>query len=170
MGVDTLLDAVELLGREDADLGVDIVGGGPLLDEVRRRADALGRSVTVHGFVEDHRDVEAILAGGTVAAAPYREDEDSFTRWADPGKLKAYLGAGLPIVMTSTPPIAAELEAAGAALLVRPDARSLADGLARVLDDAELWHTMHDAAGEVAAAYDWPVVLDKALQELGFPV
>jgi glycosyltransferase involved in cell wall biosynthesis len=119
MGVLALLDAVELLLQRGTKLTLDIVGGGPLLDEVRERAAAIGGDiVTVHGFVEDHRDVEAILASGTVAAAPYTDDADSFTRWADPGKLKAYLGAGLPIVMTATPPIAPQLEAAGAAILV----------------------------------------------------
>lgn len=169
MGVLTLLDAVDLLRAQGADVTLDIVGGGPLLDEVRRRAASMGTGVvTVHGFVQDHRDVEAILASGTIAAAPYTDDADSFTRWADPGKLKAYLGAGLPIVMTSTPPIAAQLEASGTALLVSPDAASLAAGLTKVMSDRAVWNSMRQASLEEAAKYDWPVVLDTALDAMGF--
>ncbi len=169
MGVLTLLDALEVLRRDDPDVTVEIVGGGPLLDDVRRRAATFPEGVvTVHGFVEDHREVESILAGGTVAAAPYTDDADSFTRWADPGKLKAYLGAGLPIVMTSTPPIAPQLEAAGSALLVQSDAESVAAGLAKVLGDPSLWQSMHTASLAEVAQYDWPAVLTEALASMGF--
>jgi glycosyltransferase involved in cell wall biosynthesis len=171
MGILTLFDAVEQLRSSGLPVTLEVVGGGELLDEVRARAEALGPGVaTVHGFVEHHRDVETILARGTVAAAPYAVDEQSFTRWADPGKLKAYLGAGLPIVMTSTPPNAAELADAGAALVVEPDAASLAAGLREVLDDPARWRKMHDAAAETARGYDWPVVLDRALTRFGFAV
>lgn len=171
MGVLTLLDALELLRADDPDVTAEIVGGGPLLDEVRRRAATFpDGAVTVHGFVEDHREVESILAGGTVAAAPYTDDADSFTRWADPGKLKAYLGAGLPIVMTSTPPIAPQLEAAGSALLVQPDAGSVAAGLAKVLQDAALWGSMNQASLSEVAKYDWPAVLSTALADFGFRI
>lgn len=171
MGVVTLLDAVQLLRTAGLDVTLEVIGGGPLLDEVRTRADAIGSGVvTVHGFVEDHRDVEAILARGTVAAAPYAEDPASFTRWADPGKLKAYLGAGLPVVMTSTPPNAAELEASGAALVVSDSAESVADGLRAVLTDSDLWRRMHHAAMAEAQRYDWPVVLDRALEQVGFSI
>ena len=103
-----------------------------------------------------------------MAAAPYTDDADSFTRWADPGKLKAYLGAGLPIVMTSTPPIAPQLEAAGSALLVQPDAGSVAAGLAKVLQDPSLWSSMHTASLAEVAQYDWPAVLTEALASMGF--
>ncbi|MEZ5320850.1 MAG: glycosyltransferase [Microthrixaceae bacterium] len=174
MGVDTLLDAVTTLREAGDTVTVEVMGGGPLLDTVRRRAGALGVTaeggpvVTVHGFVEDHRDVEAILARATVAAAPYSEDPSSFTRWADPGKLKAYLGAGLPIVMTSTPPTAAELAEAGAALVVSDDAADLAAGLVKVLDDRERWRSMHRAASAEARRFDWPVVLETGLRAVGF--
>ena len=33
----------------------------------------------------------------SVALAPYAPDPDSFTRFADPSKLKSYAAAGLPM-------------------------------------------------------------------------
>ena len=140
-----------------------------LLDDVRARADAMGGGVaTVHGFVQDHRDVERILGTGTIAAAPYDDDATSFTRWADPGKLKAYLGAGLPIVMPSTPPIAPHLHDVGVARLVDFDAAALAAAMREILADRDTWVRMHEASLKESEEYDWPRVLGNALDQLGF--
>ncbi len=57
-----------------------------LLADLRARAAAAGlddAALHFHGFVEDHRRVEALLAGASVAVAPYVEDATSFTRFAE---------------------------------------------------------------------------------------
>ena len=102
-GVQLLIEALALL---DPPIEADVVGRGPLEDELRKAAAqrGLAERVTFHGFVEDHRNVESILAGASVAVAPYTTGGDTFSRFADPGKLKAYLAAGLPIVLTDVPP------------------------------------------------------------------
>ena len=102
-GVGTLLDAFAILGGRGVEVSADIVGSGPLEASLREKAAALGLAgrVVFHGFVESHCDVESILATATVAVAPYVVSDTNFTRFADPGKLKAYLAAGLPVVLTS---------------------------------------------------------------------
>jgi glycosyltransferase involved in cell wall biosynthesis len=171
-GVVTLLDAITLLHARGSGVTADIVGGGPLAAELRRRASETGLDgvVTFHGFVEDHAHVERILAAGSVAVAPYDTDAESFTRFADPGKLKVYLAAGLPIVLTDVPPNAAALAEAGAAELIEFSPAALADAIERVLAAPELWKRRREAALRTAREYDWPVVLAGALAALGFSV
>ena len=70
----------------------------------------------------DHRRVEELLAEASIAAAPSDPSETTFTRFADPGKLKSYLAAGLPIVLTDVPPNARELADEAGAELVPYDA------------------------------------------------
>jgi glycosyltransferase involved in cell wall biosynthesis len=166
-GVRLLIETLALLrGRVEA----NIVGRGPLEEELRRSAAAhgLADSVVFHGFVEDHREVEAILANASVAVAPYATDDATFSRFADPGKLKAYLAAGLPIAITDVPPNARELAERGGAELVDYSADTLAAAIERLLADPADWQRRRDAALALAREFDWPRILEPALESIGF--
>lgn len=163
-GVATLLDA---LARVD---GVDatIVGTGPLEPALRARADALGllARVDFRGFVERHEEVERLLAASAVAVAPYVREGASFTRFADPGKLKAYLAAGLPIVTTDVPPNAAELAREAGAEIVADDPDAIAGGIRRALASEQEWQARSAAARSYATRFDWNTLLGELLQSL----
>jgi glycosyltransferase involved in cell wall biosynthesis len=167
-GVSTLLAALAVLGERGVQVSADVAGRGPLEEALRREAAelGLGESVTFHGFIPRHEDVERVLAAASVGVAPY--EAGSFTQYADPGKLKAYLAAGLPIVTTDVPPNAGELEQAGAAVLVDGSPAGLADAIERLLDTPDEWRTRRDASLALARRYDWPVILDDALARIGF--
>lgn len=167
-GVSTLLGALAALNRRDINVSADIVGRGPLEEPLRREAAELGlaETVTFHGFVPRHEDVERILAAASVGVAAY--EHGSFTQYADPGKLKAYLAAGLPIVTTAVPPNARELEQAGAAVVVDSSPEALAGAVERLLDAPDEWRARRDAARALARRYDWSAILDDALGRVGF--
>jgi glycosyltransferase involved in cell wall biosynthesis len=167
-GVDALLDALAVLRARGDPINADVLGQGPEEVALRERACTLGLSDVVHfhGFVEDHRDVEHVLAASSIAVAPYRPDADTFTRFADPGKLKAYLAAGLPIVLTDVPPNAAELAREAGAEIVPYNAVSIADALASGLGSPERWQQRRHAALEYARRFDWAVLLRDLLRKL----
>jgi glycosyltransferase involved in cell wall biosynthesis len=168
-GVGLLLEALAVLDRRGERVAADVIGTGPLEAELRQRAAQLGLSGSVrfHGFVADHRDVERILAASSLGIAPYRPTDDTFTRYADPGKLKAYLAAGLPIVLTDVPPNARVLERAAGAEVVAYDAAALADAISAGLASAELWGKRRAAARVYAQQFDWATLLPELLQKLG---
>ena len=159
-GVDVALAALATLD----DVTADVIGGGPLEQELRARAPA---NVRFHGFVPDHREVEQLLAGASVAVAPYRPEATSFTRYADPGKLKAYLAAGLPIVLTAVPPNAETLAHEAGAELVGYDAAELARAISTGLADAGEWRRRRAAALSYIRRFDWEVLLSDLLPKLG---
>jgi glycosyltransferase involved in cell wall biosynthesis len=165
-----LLEALGILASRGVDFQADIVGRGPLEDELKQRARAVGVAdrVSFHGYVHDERELEGIIAGGTVGLAPYDSGVDSFTRWADPGKLKSYLAAGLPILLTDVPPNARDLESLGAARIVPFDAGAIADALERLFASPDEWSRMRAAALEARLRFDWAVLLTEALARLGF--
>lgn len=170
MGVNTVLLAVAELVRQGRPIHADIIGGGPLLDDVRSVVveRGIGDHVTVHGFIAEFAQVQEILAAAAIAVAPYETDPDSFSRFADPGKLKAYLAAGLPILLTDVPPNAHELADSGGAELVESDPRSFAAAIEQLLDDPQEWNRRHQAAIDHAKAFDWSTLLDDKLTALGF--
>jgi glycosyltransferase involved in cell wall biosynthesis len=161
-GVGTLLAALSRLG----DVAADVIGTGPLEAELRERAKHDGLDVTFHGYVVDHREVERLLSRSSVAVAPYAQTDETFTRYADPGKLKAYLAAGLPIVMTDVPPNGRELASMAGADVVADDPTALADAISRALQSSEHWRARRKSALAYARRFDWDALLGDLLAEL----
>lgn len=165
-GVGTLLEAVALL----PDVELDLTGKGPLERELRHRVAELGleERVRFHGYLTDHRDVERLVAGAAVAAAPYSTGVSSFTRFADPAKLRTYTGAGLPVVLTDVPPNAAELVREAGAEIVADDPRAFAAAISRILDSPEEWARRRADALRYAAGFDWNRIVAETLARLEF--
>jgi glycosyltransferase involved in cell wall biosynthesis len=168
-GVATLIEALALLRARAGEIEAEIVGTGPQQAELEERARALGVAdvVRFHGFVADSREVERLLAAASIAVAPYEPSETTFTRYADPGKLKAYAAAGLPIVLTDVPPNAAELAREAGAELVPYEAGAIADAIERGLSSPENWQARRSDALAYARRFDWPVLLGGLLAKLG---
>jgi glycosyltransferase involved in cell wall biosynthesis len=170
MGADTVIEAAAVLGERGVHFGVDIAGRGPL--EEALRADVARRGlddrVRFHGFIADHRQLEALLAQASIALAPYNTRVESFTRFADPSKLKSYVAAGLPILVTDVPPNAAELAAEGGAEVVADEPSAFADAIERLFAEPSEWRTRRAAALKYARRFDWNNIVRAALTAAGF--
>jgi glycosyltransferase involved in cell wall biosynthesis len=168
-GVELMLQAVAELVAGGDEVEAYVIGTGPLEASLRERARALGidRLVTFRGFVPDHREVEELLSSASVAVAPYEPSPDSFTRFADPGKLKVYLAAGLPIVLTDVPPNAYELAREAGAEIALHEAAAFANGISAALASPDRWRERSTAARAYAEGFDWAVLLPDVLREIG---
>lgn len=167
-GVTNLIKAIAILVKKDPAVTLDVVGGGPDEGKMKALAAELGLSdaITFRGFIDDHKDVEAYIAQGTVAVASYTKVPDNFSVTSDPGKIKAYLGASLPIVVTDVPPIAKILSARGAALLPDDTPESIAHMITQYLTDKKAWTSAHKASATLAKEYDWESILSAKLANI----
>ncbi len=165
-GVAKLIEAIALL----PDVTLDIAGRGSEEEALRALAAELGIGDRVHflGFLSDHREVERLVASAAVAAAPYATDMESFTRYADPSKLRSYTGAGLPIVTTDVPPNAHELEREAGASVVAYEPEPMAAAIREILASPEEWQRRRAAALSYAEGFDWGRIVPEALGKLGF--
>jgi glycosyltransferase involved in cell wall biosynthesis len=165
-GVETLVRAIARV----PDVRLDIAGRGPEEGRLRRLACDLGIAdrVTFHGFLSVHRDVERLVASASLAAAPYSTATESFTRYADPSKLRTYAAAGLPIVLTDVPPNAAELEGEAGAQVVEDSVEAMATAIESMLANPAAWRRRRSAALAYARRFDWAVIVPAALARLGF--
>jgi glycosyltransferase involved in cell wall biosynthesis len=170
MGAQTVLQAMALLRERGVDVTADIAGRGPL--EGQLRADAaelgLGDRVRFHGFISDHRELERLLAQASVALAPYNTRVESFTRYADPSKLKSYLAAGLPILLTDVPHNAHALASDAGAEVLEDAPSAFADAIERTLGDGAAWVRRRDAARDYARQFDWDNIVVNVLEAAGF--
>ena len=167
-GVARLIEAIALT----SDVRLEIAGRGPEEATLRELVTDLELEdrVSFLGFLSDHRDVERLVASASVAAAPYATDVESFTRYADPSKLRTYTGAGLPIVTTDVPPNAHELERNAGAKVVCYEASSIARGIEAILASPAGWQSRRAAALSYSRGFDWGRIVPAALEPLGFVV
>lgn len=169
-GVGTLIQAISILTQKGITVTAEVIGAGPMENSLRGQAKELGvdKLIKFHGFVKDHKDVEEILASGTIAAAPYVKDDVNFVQFSDAGKLKAYLGANLPIVLTDVPNNAKDLQKSGAALIASDTPEAFATTLEKWLTNEAAWEKAHIAAKVSAKEFDWDHLLKHALLNFGF--
>lgn len=167
-GIQAVLDGFPLVKKAIPNASFHIIGGGPFADELKLKVNERGLSldVTFHGFIKDHREVESVLAGGAVAVATYIPEQADFTKFADPGKLKAYLAAGLPIVLTDVSPNAREIAEVAGGELVSYEPESIANKIITILSDPETWAQRNTAALTYVQQFDWNVILDRAFENL----
>lgn len=156
------------LKRLVPDFRFTVIGGGKDLPALREeiRNSGLDGHFEVCGFVESMADVVGLLARAGVAIAPYYPfDANSFTFFSDPGKVKVYLGCGLPIVLTDVPPIAKELAACGAGKIARYDAADFAGAVAALMGDAA-YPQYREKARRLGERFAWDKVFAEAFARL----
>lgn len=166
-GVELLMQAFPHVVKAVPQARLVIIGGGPLLESLRRMARelAIADSVVFHGHIADHRDVEKILSHCAIAAAPYQPDEASVSVYSEVGKPKAYLAAGLPVVLTSVPEIAHTIADRDAGVVVQYSRESLCAGIVGLLSSEQRLRNARAAALALGASYSWDKVFDRALGE-----
>ena len=167
-GAELFVPMARELKRLIPDFRFTVIGGGkdlPALREEIRNSGLEGHFV-VYGFVESMADVVGLLAQADVAVAPYYPfDANNFTFFSDPGKIKVYLGCGLPIVLTDVPPIAKELEACGAGKIARYDATDFASAVATLMDEAA-YPQYREKARRFGEQFAWDKVFCAAFTRL----
>ncbi len=166
-GSDLFVPIAEKLRELRPGTKLEIVGGGNALPDIEAQiaAKGLGETVRIHGFVDDFGDVLAILSKCAAAIAPYDpSNKNNFTYYADPGKLKVYLGCGLPVVLTDVPPVAKRIAEEKAGLIANYDAADIAAKAAGLLSDIG---TYRGNAYRMGSRYDWDAVFRDAFAKTG---
>jgi glycosyltransferase involved in cell wall biosynthesis len=165
-GVQIALQALPEVLRVVPDARMLVMGTGPYENELKCLARRLGVAdyVEFTGFIEDFSVIQRRLAQSTVGIALYLDNLDRWTKYADPGKIKDYLAAALPIITTAVPPAAQRLAMIGAGVIVDPVPTSVATELIRLLTNRTTLARMSQLALLAAKEYDWDNIFTNAFQ------
>jgi glycosyltransferase involved in cell wall biosynthesis len=160
MGLTGLIEEMKEVHKNFSSAHLLIVGDGPLLSKLKDLTILYGLEscITFTGYVEDVAEVDRLLAESTLAVAPYLMDDENFSQFADPGKLKMYLGAGLPILTTNIAPFSQTIFDSGAGFQIEQTQGSISNNVQKLLNDNILWSSARSNALDLGAAYDWPQV------------
>ncbi|UCD56382.1 MAG: glycosyltransferase [Candidatus Hydrogenedentota bacterium] len=166
-GVNIMIEAMPKLRSSVPGARLRIIGDGPESAPLKRLAAErnVSDSVEFMGFVEDDSRAAELVAEAAVGIAPYLRTGDTFKRFADPGKVKIYLAAGLPVVISRVPRVAKLIDECEAGIAIEPDADSLADALATVLSSPEKARKLRANASELGKEYEWDAIFDRAFEQ-----
>lgn len=165
-GVQLVLQALVYVKERIPNVKLVIIGTGPYESVLKNLAKDLGleNNVEFVGFVANHEGIEERLAKCAMAVAPYNSRVDTFTYYADPGKLKVYLAAGLPIVLTDVPHLASLIQDQRCGMVVNYDTQELAQAIYQLLNDEQLLREFRNNAAVLGKEYDWDCIFTRALE------
>lgn len=157
-----------LLMKGFSNIRFECIGGGDLeFLKQKVKNNNLNKYFNIHGRVENHHKVERILLGCGVAIAPYYlEDRNSFSYFCDPGKIKVYLGCGLPIVITDVPPIAKEIKTNRAGLIARYSPEDFAQKIIKIIQNSKTYLSFRQGSIKFGKSFSWEKIFDKAIDRL----
>jgi glycosyltransferase involved in cell wall biosynthesis len=166
-GVDDLIRAIGLLGRDDRSYRLVIVGDGPqsrsLHEQVRRLG--MGDMVALTGSVSPEQ-VRAWMHRMHVAVAPYPSQPDFYF---SPLKIYEYFAAGLPVIATDVGDLATVMAYGELGVLVPASSPvELAAAIAGLRADPGRRQRLGRAARAAAVArHDWSGVVARILDLTG---
>jgi glycosyltransferase involved in cell wall biosynthesis len=164
-GLDYLIDAANLIVRDwrRDDIQFVLVGAGPELPRLRERISSLGLTdhVEFTGLVSSGQELGSMLATADVCVSP--DEANHMNDISTMNKVMEYMALGRPIVQFD---LHEGRVSAGEASLyaARNDVTSLAEGIIRLVDDAELCARMGQIGRQrLAAMLSWELQVPRLL-------
>lgn len=167
MGINLLISAFSQVIKKVKDAKLVIIGGGPLEEEIRKKVkkENLIRNVFVTGHIKNHDDVDEILKTCAIGVAPFEPKKDSMEYFSDVGKPKAYLAAGLPVVITKVPEIAIEIHSKKAGFAIDYKKEKLEKALLKLSESSALYAKYRKNAVSLSKKYLWPNIFERAFSQ-----
>lgn len=168
-GIQLVLQAMSTLVKKIKTIRFTIIGKGPYEEELKKLTEklSLNKYVTFLGYVESHEEMENRIAESGIAVALYDKKYDEFSYYADPGKIKNYLGAGVPILMTDVPYVAQQVAQEKCGFIVAYNVKALSETLSKFFSDEKMMQTYRLNALKFAKKYEWNTIFEKAFRQIG---
>lgn len=164
-GIQLVVRQMPVILEKIPDFQLMIIGKGEFESDLRHLVNKLSieKSVIFTGYIADHEKMENIMSkcAGAVALYERGDIKRNFTYYADPGKIKDYLGAGLPVLLTDVPYNAREIEKAKCGWVVT-DEKDIGPMIISILKDDEKLRYYRENALRYSEYYDWNVIYNKA--------
>lgn len=167
MGLEMLLESFMKVRQKVPEAKLTIIGDGPLMKKLKKitQSNKLSTSVIFTGFIKSHEKVDNILRKAAVGLAPFEPIKESIEYYSDVGKPKAYLAAGLPVVITKVPEIALEIDQRQAGIAVNYQQSDFAKAVVTLLENDSLYKKYRQNAIELSKKYLWDNIFTEAFSK-----
>jgi len=163
-GVQLVLDAVPEIIKEIPDFKFKVIGNGNFKEKLKQKVRDLKieKYVNFLDKIEKNEDMEEEIARSCVAIAPYIAKLDTWTKYADPGKVKTYLACGVPVLLTDVPWNAKEIEKLGCGKIITEDPVNIAEN-ALMFMSRDMNQKFRDNSIEYSKNFDYNTIFESLL-------
>lgn len=165
-GVQIVISALSEVVKKNPNVHLNIVGSGDYESNLKQLVKKLKleKHVEFLGYQEKHEDVEKILVQGDIALAMYSKELSLWSYYADPSKIKTYLGCGLPVITTNVTYMGEELKKHGCGEIVPYDRYKLAEAILDLIRNKDKYKMYRRNAKKFAKEFDWNTIYTTALE------
>lgn len=171
-GVQLIIEALPVILEKLPNVTLTIIGSGEYGDTLKALVKKLHleKHVTFLGYISSHEEMENRMVKASIAVALYEGRKENFTYYTDPGKVKNYLGTGVPVMITNVPYIAGLIRKAKCAIIVRYKKKEIAEKLVSFLSNEKMMREYRINAVRFAKKYDWDKVFTQTLAKMGIVI
>lgn len=165
-GLQLVVAAVGNIVEEIPKVKVAIVGSGPYEATLKKlvKESGLEKHFEFFGYT-DHDWTLGYLPSCGVALAPYVDEEKGTFKYAEPLKVKDYLGCGLPIIITRVPDIANEIEEKKLGIAVNYDKKEIEEAIIKMLTNEEFYKECRKNVLVYAVNITWDYTYNQAFDK-----
>jgi len=162
-GVQLVIEAVPEIIKKISSFRFKIIGNGHYKENLTALAKRLNVAeyCDFKGKIEDHRELESEIARSCMAIAPYIQNLDTWTYYADPGKVKTYLACGVPVLLTDIPWNASDIESNNCGMIIREDPGDIADKIVMLMHDSEKCQQLRDNSIAYSQKFNYENIFNK---------
>ena len=166
-GVQSVIEIIPKIIIKIPNFKFKIIGGGnykEILITLAKKLNVL-KYCDFKGKIESHKELENEIAKSCVAIAPYIKKLDTWTYYADPGKVKTYLGCGVPVLLTDIPWNSKEIEKNKCGIIIKEDREDIIKKILYLMNP-KINQKFRDNAIRYAESYDYNRMFDKLVGEI----
>lgn len=168
-GVDLALKAFKLVLNKKPGATFHVIGGtnrdtNPFMEMAKDLG--IENSVISYGFIPPNKKMSGIISKCYIGIATYRTDKDPRNRYGDSGKIRQYLGCGLPIVATTIQWHTKYVIQKGAGIGVKETPEDFAKAIMTLLEDQKLYKRCSEKALELSRDNTWENSYANAIDQM----
>ena len=155
--LELVLKSIPLIKSKINQFKFHVIGGGLGLNKVMQSAkkNNVFNDCIFYGKIESITSLEKIISKSYAGIAPYDPNTDVFTQYADPGKIKTYLGCGIPVITSKVPWNANEMKENGCGFIIKMSAEQIADKVVMLFTDKKLLSNSRINSRKYASSFDY---------------
>ena len=166
-GADLLPKIILNLKKKVQDVTLDIIGEGELSISIRDEVKKLRleKSIKLHGLLK-FKDFSPMMTHYSIGMAPYENDFETLSSSSDPMKMRIYLAAGLPVIITKGFNFSDEIAKHNLGYAVTFKVESFVKATLKLLKNKELNLSIRKRALAYSKEYDIINIYDRTFQEI----
>lgn len=144
-----------------------VIGTGSYYDDLKKLANELEVQDTIEfvGHLLNHEKAMLMLTQCDIGLAPYVPEVTNISAYGAPFKIREYLMAGLPVIVTNVPETVREVSDMHAGIVIDYKVENLANAIVHLLSDQALLRTYKENAIRLGQEFLWDKIFDHTMAE-----